>query len=166
MKLKGKFYNSLSRIRRGCATAGLLGFWDCGFESRGGTDVCCVVCCQVEASASPLSLGQRSPTDCGVSEYDRKALMMRRLWPTRSCCVFKKNINSKLRFRQHVDYIFSQIVLMLGLIQNVKFSFSVLDCVFLLYLTLIDLNFNKPQAFGILQYPLQAKRWKVSNERS
>jgi hypothetical protein len=29
-------------------------------------DVCHVVCCQVEVSATNLSLTQRSPTDCGV----------------------------------------------------------------------------------------------------
>jgi hypothetical protein len=29
--------------------------------------VCCVVCCQVEVSASGWSLVQRSPTDCGAS---------------------------------------------------------------------------------------------------
>jgi hypothetical protein len=29
--------------------------------------VCCVVCCQVEVSATDSSLVQRSPTDCGAS---------------------------------------------------------------------------------------------------
>ena len=33
-----------------------------------------VVCCQVEVTATGLSLVQRSPTECGVSEYDRKSL--------------------------------------------------------------------------------------------
>jgi len=44
-----------------------LACWDCGIEShhRHG----CVVCCQVEVSASGLSLVQRSPTDCGASLY-------------------------------------------------------------------------------------------------
>ena len=32
-----------------------------------------VACCQVEVSASGWSLAQRSPTECGVSECDRKA---------------------------------------------------------------------------------------------
>ena len=41
-----------------------------------------VVCCQVEVSASDRSLVQRSPTDCGVSECDREASIMRRSWPT------------------------------------------------------------------------------------
>jgi len=30
----------------------------------------CVVFCQVEVSATDRSLVQRSPTECGVSEYD------------------------------------------------------------------------------------------------
>jgi hypothetical protein len=38
----------------------------------------CVVCCQVEVSASGLLLVQRSPTECDVSEYDREASIMRR----------------------------------------------------------------------------------------
>jgi hypothetical protein len=41
-------------------------------------------CCQV--SASGWSLVQRSPTECGVSECDREASIMRRPWPTRGCC--------------------------------------------------------------------------------
>jgi hypothetical protein len=41
-----------------------------------------VVCCQVEVSVSGLSLVQRSPTDCGVSEYDHESSIMRRSWPT------------------------------------------------------------------------------------
>ena len=31
-----------------------------------------VVCCQVEVSATGQSLVQRGPTDCGVSECDRR----------------------------------------------------------------------------------------------
>jgi hypothetical protein len=46
-----------------------------------------VVCCQVDVSASGSLLVQRSHTECGVSECDREALIMRRPWPTRDCCV-------------------------------------------------------------------------------
>ena len=42
----------------------------------------CAVCCQVEVSALGWSLDQRGPTDCGVSECDREASIMRRPWPT------------------------------------------------------------------------------------
>ena len=41
-----------------------------------------VVCWQVAVPASGLSLDQRSPTDCGASEWDRDASIMGRLWPT------------------------------------------------------------------------------------
>jgi hypothetical protein len=57
--------------------------WVCGrslagtgeFESRRGhgcLSLMIVVCCQVEASGEDRSLVQRSPTKCGVSEYDLK----------------------------------------------------------------------------------------------
>ena len=66
-----------------------------GSNPAGGMDVCLlwvgVVCCQVEVSASRLSLVQRSPTECGVSECDREASIMRRPWPTRGYCAMKKN---------------------------------------------------------------------------
>jgi len=39
--------------------------------------------CHLEVSATGRSLVQSSPTECGVSECDREALVMRRQWPTR-----------------------------------------------------------------------------------
>jgi hypothetical protein len=45
-----------------------------------------VLCCQVRVYASRRSLVQRSPTECGVSECDREASTMRRLWSTRDSC--------------------------------------------------------------------------------
>ena len=53
-----------------------LSDWECGFESRRGDGYLSVanyVCGQVETSASVLSLVQRIPTECGVSERDREA---------------------------------------------------------------------------------------------
>jgi hypothetical protein len=44
-----------------------------------------VVCCQVEVCATGWSLVQRSPTECGVSECDCKASIMRRHRPPRGC---------------------------------------------------------------------------------
>jgi len=67
--------------------------WDCGFESRqehGCLSVANVVCCQVEVSASDWSLVQRSPADCGVSEYDHETSTVRRPWPTGGCCPMVK----------------------------------------------------------------------------
>ena len=46
-----------------------------------------VVYFRVEVSASGWSLVQRSPTECGVPECDRKVWKIRRAWPIRDCCV-------------------------------------------------------------------------------
>jgi hypothetical protein len=42
-------------------------------RGHGCLSVVCVVCCQVEVSATGWSLVQSSPTECGVSECDREA---------------------------------------------------------------------------------------------
>jgi hypothetical protein len=57
-----------------------------GSNSAGGMYVCLLRmwCCQIEVSATRRSPVQRSHTECGVSEYDREASIMRRPWPTRS----------------------------------------------------------------------------------
>jgi len=54
-----------------------------------------VVCCQIEVYASGLTLVQKSPTACGVSDCDHEASIMRRLRPTGEggrggCCVLVK----------------------------------------------------------------------------
>jgi len=49
-----------------------LAYWDCGFESRRGHE--CLVCCQVEISASGRSLVQKSPTVCGVLVWSRNLI--------------------------------------------------------------------------------------------
>jgi len=58
-----------------------------GSNPAGGMGVCLVwlVSCQVEVSSSDWSPVQRSPTECGVSECDRKSPIMRRPWPTGGC---------------------------------------------------------------------------------
>jgi hypothetical protein len=66
--------------------------WNCGFESRqvyGCLSLVNVVCCQVEVSATGRSLVQRSPNECGVSEYDIEASTMR-LRPTMTVEPWKK----------------------------------------------------------------------------
>jgi hypothetical protein len=65
-----------------------LSFWYYGFESHRGhgcLSLMCVECCQVKASASGLLLVQMSPTECGVSEFEREASIMMRPWPTGGC---------------------------------------------------------------------------------
>jgi len=56
--------------------------WVCGHWLAGiagsNLSLVTVVCYQVEASASGWSLVQRIPTQCGVSECDRKASIMGR----------------------------------------------------------------------------------------
>ena len=62
-----------------------LAFWDCGSNPARGVNVlflAIVVCSQVEVSVSGRSLVQGSATECGISECDHEASIMRRPWPT------------------------------------------------------------------------------------
>jgi hypothetical protein len=54
------------------------------------------VCYQVEVSASGWSLVQRSPTECGVSEYDHESSTMRSLWSTGAVGTKEKKLNFML----------------------------------------------------------------------
>jgi len=59
-----------------------LACWDWGFEFsqwHGCLSRVIIVCCQLGVSVLGISLVQRSPTECGVSECDHEALIMRRL---------------------------------------------------------------------------------------
>ena len=58
-----------------------------------------VVCWQVEISASGWLLVRRSPTECGVSECDRGASIMRRSWPTGDCRAIKKSSQWKQQYQ-------------------------------------------------------------------
>ena len=70
-------------LRRASAADRLLGLWvRIPSQGHGCQSLVSVVCCQVEVPAAGRSLVQRSPTDCGVSECDREASIMRRPWPT------------------------------------------------------------------------------------
>ena len=72
--------------------------WVCGRSLSGiagsnptdDRDVCLlwVLCCHVQVSASGWSLVQSSPTECGVSECDREALIP---WPTGGYYAIKNN---------------------------------------------------------------------------
>jgi hypothetical protein len=62
--------------------------WVCGFISprrHGCLSLVRVLCCKAEVSDTVWSPIQRNPTECGVSECDRVASIMRRSWPTRGC---------------------------------------------------------------------------------
>jgi hypothetical protein len=58
---------------------------------------------------------------------------------TRTECIrdLGVQIDSKLRFHNHVDYVFSQTIRLLGLIRSVTFSFSSLQSLLMLYCTLV-----------------------------
>jgi hypothetical protein len=60
----------------------------------------CFIFCQVEVSASGRSLFQRSPTECGVSEYDHKSSTTRRSWSTWLLRQGKKKGHSQKRAEQ------------------------------------------------------------------
>ena len=72
--------SSQSKWPSGCAgPPRLLGLWV--RIPPEGLDICLfvsVICCQIYVSASGTTLVQRSPIECGVSEYDREASIMRR----------------------------------------------------------------------------------------
>jgi hypothetical protein len=57
----------------------------------------CAECCEVEISATGLSLVQRSPTKCGVSECDYEPWITRRLLPTGLLHHGKKNTCSQMQ---------------------------------------------------------------------
>jgi hypothetical protein len=72
------------------ALAGIVGSNPTG--GHGCLSLVSVVCCQVEVCASGWSHVQRSPTDCGVSECDREASIMRGPWSARGCCACGRRI--------------------------------------------------------------------------
>jgi hypothetical protein len=45
--------------------------------------------------------------------------------------------DSKLYFHNHVDFLFSKCIKFLGLIRSITFSFSSIDCLFVLYTALV-----------------------------
>ena len=80
----------LRGLRRGSASALLLGLRVRIPLEDECFSVVSVVCCQVEVSASGWSLVQRRHTDCGVSECDRESSIWRRPWLARVCGDKKK----------------------------------------------------------------------------
>ena len=85
-------------LRRGSVAVRLLGLW-VQILPETWMSVASVVCCQVEISVSDWSLVQRSPTECGVSNwlwsgilYNEEALAH---W---GCCAMMK----KMFFVQHM----------------------------------------------------------------
>ena len=81
----------------GCSLAGIAGSNPAGAWMF----VVSVVCYQEEVSASGWSRVQWSPTECGVSECDRVASIMKKPRSTRQCCIhwFISWIGSKLNIQ-------------------------------------------------------------------
>jgi hypothetical protein len=73
-------------LRRVSAAARSLGLWD-----RIPRGAYMFVSCECRVlSGRGLCEGQRRPTECDVSESDRKALIMRQPWPSKGCWAMKK----------------------------------------------------------------------------
>jgi hypothetical protein len=80
-------------LKSGSAAERLLGLWVRIPPGAWMFVSCECLCCQVEVSAWGWSLVQRNPTECGVSERDCEASIMRRPWPTGGCCAWGKIFN-------------------------------------------------------------------------
>jgi len=65
---------------------------------HGCLPVVSVVYCKIDISVPGRSLVQRSPTERGVCQCERKTSIMRRLWHTRGCCTMGKEIIPKYVF--------------------------------------------------------------------
>jgi hypothetical protein len=80
-----------------------------------------------------------------VITFSRKTNGLYYLYKIHDSCITRndtaKNLpvqfDSKLHFHAHVDYIFSQSFRSLALIRTLTYSFSILNCLLLLYLTLV-----------------------------
>jgi len=56
-------------------------------------------------SGRGLCDGRRRPTECGVSESDREALIMRQPWPSRGCWAMKKGDEGLSLDKHMCDYL-------------------------------------------------------------
>jgi hypothetical protein len=59
-------------------------------------------------------------------------------------------VNSKLYFHNHVDFLFSECIKLLGLIRSITFRFSSLDCFYALYFMLV--RFQVEICLGSLEF--------------
>jgi hypothetical protein len=71
--------------------------------------------------------------------------------------------DSKLWFHNHVDYIFSWCIKLLGLVRTLTFSFSSLDCLYMLYFTLVRSKLEYALLFRILLRLLMPTNWNASS---
>jgi len=97
------FYYVRPRLfrQRWSAAACLLGLW-VGIPPRAWTSFSCR-CCMLSGRGLFVgwSLVQRGPTDCGMSECDREASIMRRPWPTGGCWTMDKKGRRFIKSENH-----------------------------------------------------------------
>ena len=78
-----KAYSSRCKVWAcGCS---LLGMWVRNPARQGCLPLVSVLFCQVEVSATSWPLVQRSPIECGVSEFDREVSVLRKTWSNGEC---------------------------------------------------------------------------------
>ena len=70
-------------------------------------------------------------------------------------------LDSKLHFPAHVDYSFLQSVLILGVIRPITCSFSSIDGVLILYLTLVRPKFEYASNLRNSTTSADAKTWNA-----
>jgi hypothetical protein len=57
---------------------------------------------------------------------------------------------SKLHFQNHVDFLFSECIKLLGLVRSITLRFSSLDCLYVLYFSLVRSKLDKHRFFRTL----------------
>jgi hypothetical protein len=77
-------------LRRGSVATRVFWLW-VPILSRAWLPVSCEYCVLSDRGLGLWSLVQRSLTECGVSECDRKASIMRKPWPARGCWAMKED---------------------------------------------------------------------------
>jgi hypothetical protein len=60
--------------------------------------------------------------------------------------------DSKLHFHNHDDFTVSKCIKLLGLIRSTTFRVCSLNCLYVLYFTLVSPSWNIPRQFGILSH--------------
>jgi hypothetical protein len=101
-----------------------------------------VVSWQVEVSATDRSLVQRSPTECGVSEFDLRTTILRRSRPTRAVEPLNNNTNCNNMSRRNTYFAIYICIHSVALLLN-KFELSMQEY----YAKITDFLCCKDRAF-------------------
>ena len=90
-----------------------LACWDCVFEFRRVHECLSLggfLCCRLEVSATGRSLVQRSPTECGVSECDGEASIIR--WHRPTGGLLSHQMKEKLMYKVYLFVFLSPSLLL------------------------------------------------------